>query len=287
MAGDGLVPPLNAPPAGAMTPGVQPGVSQAVVLANKVIVFGANGGIFVYSGTPALGNLITSIAGAAGIDNVGNAYLRGVVTYQELGPTSFLALQDDVTVLTWWTATSAAGPWTKASSISSAAGAQVTYVNASGSIEVTTTDVPTDGGLIVENTTLAGFNGYGFSPSTGLVATIGGVFETWHTLSLTTVTASGNGVNGFRYRLMPFNCLLLEWDLNTNSVASNTVIATLPAGWRPAVQHNFASTTYGGTMALTTALNPHMFVNTSGTIEITGTNGSAFQIAGTALIGLD
>jgi hypothetical protein len=50
------IPPLNAPPAGQVSTGVQPGVTSAVLLANKVIVFGANGGIFVYNGTPALGN---------------------------------------------------------------------------------------------------------------------------------------------------------------------------------------------------------------------------------------
>lgn len=56
MSGDGLVPPLNAPPAGQPQPGVQPGVSGQIVVANKVIVFGPGGGIFVYNGTPALGN---------------------------------------------------------------------------------------------------------------------------------------------------------------------------------------------------------------------------------------
>lgn len=53
---DGLVEPLNVPP-GTTTPvGVQAGVSQAVVTANTLIVFGTSGGIFVYSGTPGFGN---------------------------------------------------------------------------------------------------------------------------------------------------------------------------------------------------------------------------------------
>lgn len=48
--------PLNAPPAGQVATGVQPGISNAVITANKVIVFGVNGGVFVYNGIPAAGN---------------------------------------------------------------------------------------------------------------------------------------------------------------------------------------------------------------------------------------
>lgn len=38
-------------------------------------------GLFVYSGTPASGNLIANIAASAGVDEFGNAYLAGVVSY--------------------------------------------------------------------------------------------------------------------------------------------------------------------------------------------------------------
>jgi hypothetical protein len=56
MAGDGLARPLNAPPASTPPPGVQPGVSSAVEIANVVIIFGANSGLFIYAGTPGPGN---------------------------------------------------------------------------------------------------------------------------------------------------------------------------------------------------------------------------------------
>jgi hypothetical protein len=75
---DGLVAPANAP-AGQPTPvGVQPGTSGPVVLARLVIVYGANGAILVYSGTPALGNLVGSWAAAAGTDPFGNPYGAGI-----------------------------------------------------------------------------------------------------------------------------------------------------------------------------------------------------------------
>jgi len=38
-------------------------------------------GIFVYSGTPAAGNLIASVAAANGTDGFGNAYVAGVTSY--------------------------------------------------------------------------------------------------------------------------------------------------------------------------------------------------------------
>lgn len=39
-------------------------------------------GLFFYSGTPALGNLIASITNAAGVDGVGNIYESGITSYQ-------------------------------------------------------------------------------------------------------------------------------------------------------------------------------------------------------------
>jgi len=38
-------------------------------------------GLFIYSGTPANGNLVASIAPAAGTDSFGNTYLEGIATY--------------------------------------------------------------------------------------------------------------------------------------------------------------------------------------------------------------
>lgn len=49
-------------------------------------------GNFVYSGTPALGNLIVSVAPAAGTDQFGNTYLQGVTAYTTIAGNIF-ALQ--------------------------------------------------------------------------------------------------------------------------------------------------------------------------------------------------
>jgi hypothetical protein len=71
-------PPLNAPPAATPGIGVQPGISNGVIAANIVIVFGPNDGIFIYSGIPGLGTLIGSWAGMAGVDRFGNVYPAGL-----------------------------------------------------------------------------------------------------------------------------------------------------------------------------------------------------------------
>jgi hypothetical protein len=76
--GDKLVRPLNAPPAGNAAPGVQPGNTRLIV-ANKVIIIGDTGGLFVYAPTPAAGNLIASIAAEAGTDQFGNSYPAGIM----------------------------------------------------------------------------------------------------------------------------------------------------------------------------------------------------------------
>jgi hypothetical protein len=54
------------------------GWQQQNVFANLVVVFGPNESILIYSGTPALGNLIGSWAGTAGTDQYGNSYPAGL-----------------------------------------------------------------------------------------------------------------------------------------------------------------------------------------------------------------
>lgn len=49
-------------------------------------------GVFFYSGTPALGNLLISLAPAAGTDSFGNAYEQGIAAYVTTGGNTY-ALQ--------------------------------------------------------------------------------------------------------------------------------------------------------------------------------------------------
>jgi hypothetical protein len=73
-------------------------------------------GEFFYSGAPASGNLVASIATAAGTDSVGNAYLAGLVSYTNNGGTfQACALTSGGMQLFW--SLSAGGPWNSGSSI--------------------------------------------------------------------------------------------------------------------------------------------------------------------------
>jgi hypothetical protein len=81
MSGDGLIPPLNAPAGGVLTPGVQPGVAGQIVLAHYVIVFGTSGGVFLYNGTPAPGNPPVASVTLASTDPYGNTVQPGFTIY--------------------------------------------------------------------------------------------------------------------------------------------------------------------------------------------------------------
>jgi hypothetical protein len=75
---DGLIAPLNAPRGGQVSTGVQPGVSGNIVLAQYVVVFGESGGVFIYAGTPALGNPPLYWMGNVTQDPYGNPLDQGI-----------------------------------------------------------------------------------------------------------------------------------------------------------------------------------------------------------------
>jgi hypothetical protein len=75
-----------------------------------LIVQGSTGsGIFVYSPAPALGNLIASVAAAAGTDPYGNGYVQGIAAY--FGGTPAFALGLTGFTLQWYNAAGPAGPY--------------------------------------------------------------------------------------------------------------------------------------------------------------------------------
>ena len=81
-----------------------------------IYIVGAKGGLFVYSPTAGAGNLVASIAGMAGTDKYGNAYLAGVVSYN-LGVGGPVALEMYSGGLAWYEASSYAGPWVQEASV--------------------------------------------------------------------------------------------------------------------------------------------------------------------------
>lgn len=117
--------PLNAPAGQQAAGGVQPGQSNAIVTANRVIITGASGELLVYAGTPAFGNLIASISAVAGTDNDGNAFLAGTVSYHTIAGFGRVAIQQ-LDALNWYQAATAAGPW----------GAPIANISAGPSLQI-------------------------------------------------------------------------------------------------------------------------------------------------------
>jgi hypothetical protein len=65
---------------------------QPSIFTTSVIIEGVGNGLFVYSPTAGLGNLIASVTGEAGTDGYGNTVLQGVTTYIPGVPTTATAL---------------------------------------------------------------------------------------------------------------------------------------------------------------------------------------------------
>lgn len=59
--------------------------AEGTITTTTLIAQGATGGMFVYAGTPAAGNLIASAAGQAGTDAQGNDYVAGIGAYTAFG----------------------------------------------------------------------------------------------------------------------------------------------------------------------------------------------------------
>jgi hypothetical protein len=92
-AGTGQQPaPMNAPPAQPLSIGVQPGTPNIIRAFIVIISGGAGSGLFVYSPRVGAGNLILSVAGQAGTDPYGNAYLGNGLAVYGSGFTEFLGL---------------------------------------------------------------------------------------------------------------------------------------------------------------------------------------------------
>ena len=114
MSGDGLVRGLGAPGTQQPVPGVQPGVSGAVITANRVIISGAGGGLYVYSGSPAAGNLIASVTAAGGLDPYKlNNCVAGVASYVPQGThgTGYFASTQVGAAVEWFYNTTYAGTY--------------------------------------------------------------------------------------------------------------------------------------------------------------------------------
>lgn len=252
-------------------------------------------GAFFYSGTPALGNLIISIASSSGTDSFGNTFPEGIsvgavgsqqvqlilsalaaalafpsgASFEqneaELGagvggtsPAQFIQL------LILGAATTTAGAHDRVfaefnsanADNSSDANLQLVYQGSNGTPHLYTTMDASGFKILAGQVT-------GANPSATPV-----VPETWHTMSLTGSTTAGNDINGTSYP--PAYQLSAQGDLKLRGVvvsaagglASGTTFATLPTGYRPATNIPTCLVSNGnhGTLA-------HVYIRPNGNLQ--------------------
>ena len=264
VAGDGLVRPVNAPPGRPMAPGIQPGVTGPVVTANRVVVFGKGGGIFVYNGAVAFGSLIeTSGIAVAGTDQPGNFIFAGSTTYQLSGGIWY-AVNTSGPAITIYTAASPAGPWTAAGNISGLNGQLVLATGAFNSLGVQMVLTLAAGLISLAQPGFGPYTGVVFVPGKGLVAQLNSANETWNPMTLKNGWAgvAGNAANQYRLAAAPANSVEIIGAIAGNA-ATATTFATLPAGYVPASAQRFAAE--GGTTGA-----PGIVCDTAGNLSLGG-----------------
>lgn len=300
---DGLVRPLNAPQGQQVLPGIQPGVSGAVVTAQFVIIFGTSGqqsgGLFIYHGSPGPGNPpIFSISNATE-DPYGNAIAAGIWAGQFGGTQAgleFNGTEGQLLFPVGGTAPAnvggiagiAAGPGGAEVQVFSPQDASPDNdrvfmvladhqsVGPSAAYFLVYQDANGTGWIQVEggNAGLALSAVAGITavlPGTGTSVTNAAQPETWHTATplLNSWAGSGSGVNGLFYRLTPDNEVELIADILNATATGNSVVYTLPAGYRPATAVNL-QIGWNNPQASNAASAPWLNVSTGGAVQVTG-----------------
>lgn len=235
-------------------------------------------GIFFYSGAPALGNLVTSIATAAGTDGFGNVYSQGINTYSapgvgvQLTGSRLNLLGVGSTTIAFAQALGFAGAGTRP---------QFTISGPSNNDQVPqillfgeSADGTALAQVRIQGFSLAGAQGeaidiqvngavHGTEPGTQNE-------ETWHSLG----TLAGYVVNAARYRLNALG--EVEFDINVTGTGANA--ASVAFSVTLTGSPNYRPLTLGKTYPLATNLTiaamtspPRLGITTAGVVTIAGT----------------
>lgn len=277
-SGDGLVRPLNAPSGQQVLPGVQPGVTGGVTLAQFVIIFGTNGGLFIYSGTPGPGNPPVFSMSNATEDPYGNAIDAGIWAGPFGGTQAGLEYNGTsgqlVFPVSGRTVTEVGG----ISGISAGGGSEVqmfSAVDVSSALErvfIVLADHDSTGSSAAYFIVYQDANGNQFVQAEGgdgglalnsvsqLTAVLPGTGtsnvnaaqpETWHPITLDAGWTSVAGYNAPQYRLLATGDIEIAGRVSHASFATTVALNSghpLPAGYQPASRQPYR-TGNGGTIA--------------------------------------
>jgi hypothetical protein len=258
----------------------EPGVLSVVLIESNI----PGSGLFVYSGQPAAGNLIASIAAAAATDSFGNNYVAGEASYAATFATAINGGQ-----IVWYSGSLAAGWSSVATAVAHAvvpqglvisAAAEIALVNSAGSSGLTL------GTPVGPNVTLlSGAVGDITAGVPGAANTV----ETWHAMSplLNSWANQAAPVVQAQYRKVasPPNSVEVIGGLNAAAATAITFF-TLPAGYRPASAQTFGAV---GTFSGAVALNNVIFgqCDTAGNLSIQQRTASATGVNFHGFISLD
>jgi hypothetical protein len=280
-------------------------VNGTLIEGAEFVAYGSTGEILVYSGTPASGNLIASISGAAGTDANSNHYPMGIAAFVNpvSGDAYRVTLQDSANlecqigfqdITNNWFAEpfvgvqgtgggSAQGCNMVVSGGQSTSGATSAYISLADSVWVTTEGLGS-GSLInlAGQDILTGGPVYITDASTGAA-------ETWHYAGTTGNPNFGSGWSNrgspwvplaWRMIASPPNCVQIEgW---VSSASTDPQLITLPTAYTPT--HRQTIVGYDGTANAAVQWN----ILESGLVELataTAVNGDNYFISG--IISLD
>lgn len=221
----------------------------------------SSAGIFIYSGTPAAGNLIASIASAAGSDRFGNAYVQGIGSYGNplAGPAYSQMLQGIFGTGLFSDTTPA-----------SLTGGQGMATLSSGQQSILDTAI----GLRLHGLSegnyanlIGGALGLYQTPDTPSLGASG-----FKTMALVHGWANSGSGPAAQYRLVasPPNSVEIIGDIVSGTQADGTVIATLPGNYSPLNNQPFPCAFPGNT---NNEPAPRFSVNPSGQLQCNGIAG--------------
>jgi hypothetical protein len=295
--------PWNAPPGVQVPPGVQPGAPE-VILARYVIVFGTNGGVFLYSGKPALGNPPILWDSLATKDPFGNMITPGMFLAQTASSGKAKG------GLTWNTAT----PGTAEAVLALFPNATVAFTGDSpfvlgrvfnrGAVNELLALALGGGGTAgsspvqmeifsqSKDGTILGHVSFFDWASTNLICDINingivaadpnsaNTLETWHQLAIAGTAGLTAGSPTPKFKLYPDNTVAFAGEVNATSGTTGGTFATLAAGtpYRPISTKKFAVPVSAGTPPA--AANPQVTIASTGVMTLSaGPTAAAYSFA--------
>lgn len=235
-------------------------------------------GSFLYSGTPAAGNLVASVSPFTGVDSFGNNYIHGLVSYTP-GPSTVQAVQIYNSQAVFWAASvgmTSTSPvwWQQSGNIQGIVSLEETGVNGTEDglhFGVTNSSTLWLDNLVICQGVLSAVHP-GSSPA---------VAETWQTPSM---SVTGITVVTLRYKLYPDNTVRIQFHFTVGSTAAagTLVMFTLPTGYRPTTDYRGAAPgIYSNAGSYSNATyNGRFNVTTGGIVQILGFPGGAVGSGG-------